>query len=119
MLETKRSTAGSTRAQRLPRRGDAQGVARVQQLHSVDHSCGGCHSRAIQITRDSTTYSLFNRKAMTVARPVGHSPTMCVPPFAQAKCSRQVCKRGLDSGTIAPVAGSSAWVREPLNSLHR
>ncbi len=37
--------------------------------------------------------------------------------FEQAKCSCQFWVRGLKSGTVSPVSGSSAWVRSPLNSL--
>ncbi len=53
------------------------------------YSVGGCHCRAIHSTRASTTYSLLRRSANTVARPIAVRPTMCVPPFAQARCSPQ------------------------------
>ncbi len=82
------------------------------------YSWGGCRPMLTQTARAETASGRLNRRASTVARPQGVMPTICVPSSLQAKCSCQRCCRGLNSGSILPVAGSMASVRSSLEPLH-
>jgi hypothetical protein len=80
---------------------------------------GGCHPAATHWRRASTISRLFKRSATTVARPIGVSPLMRVPPSDHTKCPAQRWARGLNNGMLAPVTGSRAVILELLNSLQR
>src|SRR5690349_686897 len=57
-------------------------------------------------------------KPNTVARPTEVNPTICVNVSSQAKCSVQICVRGLNSGANSPLEGSLAWMKLYLEPLH-
>jgi hypothetical protein len=62
-------------------------------------SVGECHPTSTQNVRASTIFSLFKRKAMTVARPIFVKPVISVPLLSHAKCCFHACIRGLNSST--------------------
>jgi hypothetical protein len=82
-------------------------------------SSGGCRLTLTHKRQAMTMSSLFNFKANTVARPHGVSAMTCMPSPDQAKCSRQACRRGRNTGARSPVSGSSPSIWMPLCWLHR
>ena len=83
-----------------------------------DGYAGGCQPAATHSRRTMTAITLFNCKAITVARPHGVRPSTCIPSALHAKCSAHRCRRGSNSRTSRPVNGSCPCVRSALKPLH-
>lgn len=79
---------------------------------------GGCLPMANNTRRMFTTPGLFICKALTVARPVGVTPTIRVKSSFHRKWSCHLCFLGLYSGTRVPSTGSGASVLVYLCPLH-
>jgi hypothetical protein len=80
--------------------------------------CGGCHPAITHYLRAGKMYSLFIRKAITVARPVGVIPIISALSSLQQKCSAQESWRGLNNITLRLLTGSMACVLAALKVLH-
>lgn len=77
----------------------------------VSSSTGGDQPTSTQELRTSSASgSSLRCSAATVARPVGVVPIIWILSSLQVKCADQRCVRGLNSGTVRPVAASKPTV---------
>src|SRR5687767_606839 len=80
--------------------------------------CGGAQGRLSLTERRSASRSaLFSRSRSTLVRPSGVRPTICS--LSYAKCSDQICVRGLNRGLSCRVCGSKEVRSLPLWRLQR